>query len=328
MLQDVSFAYETSAQLLLEGIRLGLGPGWSGVIGANGVGKTTLLRLAVGELHPLCGEVVLSGTALYCPQRTDDVPPYMPELLQSTDPAAWRMRGSLGVEIDWIDRWSTLSHGERKRAQIAVALWRQPDVLAVDEPTNHLDREGRRLLAQALAGHQGIGLLVSHDRDLLDELCRQCLFIDPPSIVMRQGNYTSAVAERRREELAARRRYRSAAATRKRIEREVARRRNAAQQADHQRSKRGITRTDHDAKTKIDRDRLTGKDAVAGKLLRQLEGRLDQARQKQAEIRVRKQYELGIWLPGSRATTKVLCHLAEGTLPLGEKRWPLCANIE
>jgi macrolide transport system ATP-binding/permease protein len=202
-----------------------------------------------------------------------------------------------------------------------VALWRQPDVLAVDEPTNHLDREARRLLAQALAGHQGIGLLVSHDRELLDGLCRQCLFIEPPGIVVRQGNYTSALEERRREELAARRRYRSAAAARKRIEREVAHRRDAAQQADRQRSKRSIPRKDRDAKTKIDRARLAGKDAIAGKLLRQMEGRLGQAQQKQAEIKVRKQHELGIWLPGSCAATKVLCHLPAGTLPLGDKRW-------
>ena len=74
-------------------------------------------------------------------------------------------------------RWPTLSHGERKRAQIAVALWQQPDVLLLDEPTNHIDITAHELLIEALTSFRGIGLLVSHDRDLLDLLCQQCIFL-------------------------------------------------------------------------------------------------------------------------------------------------------
>ncbi len=320
ILQDVSFAYETSTQPLLEAVQLGLGPGWSGVIGANGTGKTTLLRLATGELRPTSGEVVGPARALYCPQRTDEVPAFLPEFLADADPLACRARGRLGLQQDWVGRWATLSHGERKRAQIAVALWREPDVLAIDEPTNHLDREARRLLAEALEAYRGIGLLVSHDRELLDQLCRQCLFVEPPGVVRRSGGYSTAMAEIERERLAARRKLQSAARARKRIEREVAKRRDEARRADRKRSKRGISRKDHDAKSKIDGARVTGKDAVAGKLMRQLEGRLEQARAKQAAIGVRKRHELGIWLPGSTADTKALLHLPEGELRLGEER--------
>ena len=58
-------------------------------------------------------------------------------------------RALLGVEPEWAERWDTLSHGERKRAQIAAALWRRPDVLALDEPTNHLDATTLTLMRRA-----------------------------------------------------------------------------------------------------------------------------------------------------------------------------------
>jgi len=97
----------------------------------DGSGKTTLLQLACGEIAP---------------------------------------RGRLGIELSWMARWSTLSHGERKRAQIATALWQDPAVLAIDEPTNHIRADARALLVAAMSSYRGIGLLVSHDRELLDEV--------------------------------------------------------------------------------------------------------------------------------------------------------------
>ena len=60
------------------------------------------------------------------------------------------LRGKLFIGDDWAERWATLSHGERKRAQIAVALWQQPEVLLIDEPTNHIDAGARALLCEAL----------------------------------------------------------------------------------------------------------------------------------------------------------------------------------
>ncbi len=321
VLHDVSFTYETKTVALFEGLQLGIGWGWTGVIGANGAGKTTLLRLCVGELEPLQGRITIPGTAVYCPQRTDDPPPRLTDLLTATDPAGCRLRGRLGLAPDWLDRWKTLSHGERKRAQIGVALWQQPDLLAVDEPTNHLDREAREVLSEALAAYRGIGLLVSHDRELLDQLCQHCLFVDPPGATLRPGGYTQAFASRQQEDVAVRRRHDRASSNRRKLEREAARRRAAAQHADRRRSKRGIADRDHDAKSKIDAARVSGKDATAGRLLRQIDGRLRQARREQAEIKVRKVHELGIWLPGARSPRKSVVHLPGGALALGEGGW-------
>ena len=77
--------------------------------------------------------------------------------------------------------------GERKKLQIAAALFRQPDVLCIDEPTNRLDAGTRELLMRELKKFQGIGILVSHDRELLDSLCDQCLFLEHGKAVLRPG---------------------------------------------------------------------------------------------------------------------------------------------
>ena len=108
--------------------------------------------------------------ALYCPQRTDAAPDRLEELADDRSAEASILRRRLGIGADWATRWQSLSHGERKRAQLATALWQQPDVLAIDEPTNHLDEEARTQIEEALRSFAGVGILVSHDRALRDPL--------------------------------------------------------------------------------------------------------------------------------------------------------------
>jgi len=305
---------------LIEGLACHFAPGWTGVVGANGAGKSTILKLATGLLEPDAGEIRRGGFAIYCEQRTDDVPFLFEDLVRAEDANAILIKVDLGIAPDWADRWHTLSHGERKRAQVGVILWRRPDVLAVDEPTNHLDIEGRALLAKALRRFRGVGLLVSHDRELLDNLCGHCLFVDPPTADMRRGGYTKTHQEREREEESLRRRHDLAKAARKKIEREASKRREAASSSDARRSKRGLAPGDHDSRDKINRARLTGKDAVAGKLLRQIQGRLRQARDKEGTVRTKKTYDTGIWLAGARSKRDTLFNISKGEIDLGGGR--------
>ena len=141
LLHHVSFTHTAASTPLFTNITAHFPPGWTGIVGANGAGKTTLLHLATGILLPQQGAVQAPADALYCPQRTESVPALFMEFLQATDGEVYTLKGRLGIADDWLQRWQTLSHGERKRAQLGVALWRQPPVLAVDEPTNHLDDE-------------------------------------------------------------------------------------------------------------------------------------------------------------------------------------------
>ncbi len=321
--RDVSFAYEQASAPLFEGLSVHFPVGWTAIVGANGAGKTTILRLATGELQSLRGHIRVpqaSGNASYCPQRTDDAPTGLVGLVQATDAEACRLKARLEISEDWPQRWETLSHGERKRAQVGVALWGRPLVLAVDEPTNHLDTEARDMLAEALRSFDGIGLLVSHDRKLLDSLCRQCFFVDPPDATMRPGGYTEGSQQVAQEDEHTRKKHGLAKSATKRLEREASKRRESASRAHKRLSKRGLDPKDHAARAKIDRARVTGKDAVGGRRLRQMSGRLKQARRKQEQIKVKKTYRTGIWLEGSRSKRNTLFHIPTGSIELGGGR--------
>jgi len=319
--RNVSFSYESMSGWLFNGLHLHFPAGWTGIVGANGAGKTTLVRLAIGELTPQEGLVESISDAEYCQQRTDDIPRGLYELLESTDAEACRIRGRLGLQNDWPSRWQSLSHGERKRSQIAVALWRKPSVLAVDEPTNHLDDNARKMLKQALEDFKGIGLLISHDRELLDGLCRQCVFIDSPGAIARPGNYTEAAAQAKIEKQSVKRERKDLKKEFTRIKLVADRRRDKAACADRKRSKRGLDPKDHDGREKIDLARVTGKDAVAGKLLRQMEGRLHQTEERLREVKVAKEYRLGIWMDGECSKRNALFFCPETQIQLGKNRY-------
>ena len=322
LFHDLAFSYPDTSVALLEGLNLHFPHGWSGIVGPNGAGKTTVLKLATGLLKANSGQVDTPvDAAVYCPQRTDEPPPHFDDLLAADDGQAYQIRGRLGIEADWLLRWDSLSHGERKRAQIGTALWRQPHVLAVDEPTNHLDSGAKALLAEALSSFSGVGLLVSHDRELLDSLCQQCLFVDPPQAVMRPGGFSAGAEQAEREAQTARHQLAQASRQRKRLEREVVRRRDEAARSDKRRSKRNLGK-DNDARYKRNLARLTGKDGISGKLLRQMDGRLEQAQEQleQAKSKFKKTHELGIWMPGARSRRDTLFRLEAANLPLGEGR--------
>src|SRR5262245_8753265 len=245
--EKVSFGFESSAELLLRDLSIRFTAGWCGIIGPNGSGKTTVLRLAAGELEPVSGSIAGIESVVQCPQRTDDPPEMFSDFLKSSEPDAFRLRGRLRIDPSWISRWSTLSHGERKRAQIATALWRRPDLLAIDEPTNHIDADARDLLMAALRTYKGVGLLVSHDRELLDELCDRTLFMEPPTAILRPGGYSDAVALAQADQKRLRKEQQIAADEVKRLRVETAARQNTARQADRKRSLKGGSNSDSDA---------------------------------------------------------------------------------
>ncbi len=318
--QNILFLYDTSTSPIFEELTIQFPLGWTGVLGPNGAGKTTLLRLACGELQPIQGAIYRPDQVIYCHQRTDDPPVALDDFLAATDPDAFILQGQLGIGDDWHTRWSTLSHGERKRTQIAVALWQKPNVLALDEPTNHIDLDARNILITALQSFRGIGLLVSHDRDLLDILCRQCLMIEPPGATMRSGGYTQASELAAAEKAQARSAYEQAKHEMKKLKKESARRRQKADQADSERSKRHLARGDSDGRAKINLAKVSGKDGQAGKSLRQLSGRLAQTEQKVSELYVENIKTLGIRFQAEQGRRDFLFRLPEGEIAMGQGR--------
>ena len=329
----VSFAFPGSAEPLLAGLSARFGAGWTGIVGANGCGKTTLLRLAAGELDPSGGRIERPAGALYVVQRTDAPPAGMAEFFESSDAEAWQARVDLGVEDDWETRWDTLSHGERKRLQIAVALWRAPGLLALDEPTNHLDRDARGTLLAALRRYRGTGLLVSHDRELLDELCSQCLFVIPPSATMRPGGVTQGMEQDRREQTAARAADDSAKHAAERLRAAAQERREEGERMaakTKQKTKNAkANKWDHDGKAERNLAKLTGKDAWAGKQSAALAKRAAKAQASRAAFHVRKEFATGFWLEDADVSRRdFVLRVPAGELPLGPGRVLVHPDLE
>ncbi|BDG05829.1 ATP-binding cassette domain-containing protein [Anaeromyxobacter oryzae] len=181
-LERVTFAHADAAPILAD-VDLHFPPGWTALVGENGAGKSTLLALVAGHLAPQRGRVRVDpggARVVLCPQRVD-APGEGPAALAARDDGlARRLRGALALDAGALPRWETLSPGERKRWQVGAALAEEPDVLLVDEPTNHVDEEARGLLAGALRRFRGIGVIVSHDRALLEALA-------PRTVRLRRG---------------------------------------------------------------------------------------------------------------------------------------------
>ena len=318
-LNDVSYSYPGSTQTVLDGVRAVFSVGWTGIIGNNGCGKSTLARIATGMLAPDSGTVSPRGLVVaYCEQDATIPPDRLEDFACSWEQAAVRLRVDLGVDDDWLWRYDTLSSGQQKRLQVAVALWENPDVLVMDEPTNHVDVLTRRAILRALAGYRGVGLLISHDRELLDALAGQCLCFEGARVVMRPGGYTQAGEQAACDTKTAQRQRRDAKREAARIQAEAARRRNEASKSDAKRSARHLDAKDHDGKGRIKLAVYTGKDGVAGKLSSRMDARLEKVRQTLEEAHVDKQYAGDIWMDAGASPRKVLVRMEAGDLVQGE----------
>ena len=282
--QHVTFHYPDQSIDVFSDLDLFLSTGWTAVIGANGGGKSTLLMLASGIEEPLAGRVLRPASAVYVSQRTDDPPPTYDHFACAWDALACKLHGQLAIGRDYLERWETLSHGERKRAQIGWALHTECDLLCIDEPTNHLDGEAMAMMVGALGLFRGIGLLVSHDLATLDALCTTTLIISSPLVQKISCPPSQAVQDAASQRVAAEVAYRSFAKETRRLEGEKRRRASVAAEVDRLNTKRHIDRNDRDAKARVDLYRVSGGDKRAGTLSRQLDGRLDRVRSEQRAL--------------------------------------------
>ena len=248
-----SFAFADANPLFVDAT-FDLQQGWTGLVGPNGAGKTTLLRLLAGGLVPTEGtfRTVPERPVIHlCPQRVDDPDPAVEELAWAWDGASLRLRDELQLDPEAIARWESLSPGERKRWQIAAALASAPDVLLLDEPTNHLDVDARERLVAALRRFRGVGVVVSHDRTLLEELTTNTLWLEAGELRWYAGSHAAAKAQRDLEARHRLERLESAQEARRAMEKRLADARHRQQQASANRStgKRMKGRHDSDART-------------------------------------------------------------------------------
>ena len=175
---DLGFAYPGSSSTLFEHLSATLDRGWTALLGDNGCGKTTLALLLCGRLSPTQGSISPKPNSLvceYCPQDIAEQPHNLDDFANDWSQRTVAIRRTLGIANDWVYRYPTLSGGEAKRLQVACSLSREPDLLILDEPTNHVDAATRTHIGKAMDCFAGIGLLISHDRSLIDASCPRSL---------------------------------------------------------------------------------------------------------------------------------------------------------
>ena len=172
-----------------------------GIIGANGTGKTTLLRTLLGEHQPLAGEARWGSGVQpgYYDQRLmmiDDRNTVLDELrtVAASTATDGELRGFLGRFLfsgdDVFKLVSVLSGGEKGRLALAKLIYSRVNVLALDEPTNHLDIASCEALEAALNDYDGTIITVSHDRYFLDRIANKILFFGTDGVEFFDGSYS------------------------------------------------------------------------------------------------------------------------------------------
>src|SRR4051794_24341220 len=221
-LKDVAKGY--AARTVLDGVTLGVSAGDRvGIVGRNGDGKSTLLKLIAGVERPDAGQVTRVGTLqLSLLGQGDDLrddKTVRDELVGGRADHEWaadaRFREVLegllgGVEMRRFPRGldtliGPLSGGERRRIALAKTLLGHPELLLLDEPTNHLDVEGVDWLAHHLAARRGSILVITHDRWFLDAVCTHTWEVADGDVHQYEGGYAAYVlarAERERQAVA------------------------------------------------------------------------------------------------------------------------------
>lgn len=185
-----------------------------GITGPNGVGKSTLLKVLIGQIPADSGDARFAPKVVvgYFAQDVRELNPaftIVQELLEVRPDLRESGARSFAARFlfkgdDVFKEIAKLSGGEQSRVRLMKLLLRSPNVLILDEPTNHLDIPSREVLENALAEFPGTIISVSHDRYFLDRICNRLMVMRPGAHRVFPGNYTTYIEAYEAERLAAR----------------------------------------------------------------------------------------------------------------------------
>ncbi|MGW6404177.1 ABC-F family ATP-binding cassette domain-containing protein [Streptomyces sp. NPDC055134] len=345
----LSFQWQDGTPVL-DGLSLAIGRGRTGLVGTNGTGKSTLLRLLAGQLAPSQGSVTVGGSLAYLPQNiTLDTAMRVDQALGIAERRAalcaiengdvseehfdavgddWDVEeralatlGSLGLAGVELDRTvGQLSGGETILLRLAALLLERPDILLLDEPTNNLDVFARRRLYEAVdSWRSGVLVVVSHDRELLERVDR-IAELRSGSVSWYGGGWSAYEEALATQQEAAGRTLRAAEADVRRQKREleetqikVARRARHNKKLDAQRKAPRIVAGEKKRSAQESGDKLRGLH----------EDRLGEAheRREEAAEAIRNDAEIRVSLPHTAVPTgRTVLSLDELSLPHGKLR--------
>ncbi|MDE6678849.1 MAG: ABC-F type ribosomal protection protein, partial [Ruminococcus sp.] len=194
-ISNLTFSYDGNSENVFENISIQLDTDWKlGLIGRNGRGKTTLLKLLMGEI---CGKGSINAIVdfEYFPYYIKNPDYFTIDIIReiAVDVEDWeiyREMSLLGISKDTdYQQFCTLSGGEQTKVMLAGLFLRKNSFLLIDEPTNHLDTDGRSILGNYLSNKKGF-ILVSHDREFLDMCTDHIMSINKCNIELQKGNYS------------------------------------------------------------------------------------------------------------------------------------------
>ncbi len=187
---NLSFSYDGNFEKIFENVNFNIDTSWKlGLIGRNGKGKTTLLNLLMGN-YEFSGNISSTVNFSYFPYEVFRQERDVMEII-GDDWQIYKELSLLSMSHEVLFRpFNTLSEGEKTKVLLASMFIKENNFLLIDEPTNHLDVEGRKILANYLKKKQGF-ILVSHDRNFLDNSVDHIMSINKSNIEIVSGNFTS-----------------------------------------------------------------------------------------------------------------------------------------
>jgi ATPase subunit of ABC transporter with duplicated ATPase domains len=276
-----------------------------------------------GSLAPTSGRVRVDpagARVVLCPQRVDGDPaPDVAALAARDDGDARALRGILHLEPAALPRWPTLSPGERKRWQVAAALASEPDVLLLDEPTNHADGEARSWIAAALARFRGVGVVVSHDRALLEAVTTRTLRLHRGALSLHDRAYGLARAAWEAEAARAWERRAEAQRQVRKAEERLVRAREARDAAERSRSGRHRDPRDRDARSITASTKRMWAEGRLGRNVGRLRTAVQQARDEIPEVPPEPDLDRGVFLGFEPPRRPVLLSLDAEVVHAGDR---------
>lgn len=195
-INNLNFIYPGQTEYIFKNVNLTLDTDWKlGLIGRNGSGKTTLLKLLLGE-YESNGAISKNVKFAYFPYEIPKGDILTINIAYGIIPdlEEWKLYKELNlikVDVDILYRnFNTLSGGEMIKFLLVCAFLKENEFLLIDEPTNHIDEESKESLISYLKQKKGF-IIVSHDREVLNEVVDHILYIGKQNITLEQGTYNS-----------------------------------------------------------------------------------------------------------------------------------------